>query len=342
MSSQENKTSPESLLAEAQAQISQLLNLGVTSHDDSADDEEETITTTSKASANTADDEDSDTEEEHIAEEDTELEEDKDSEGELTKHEQQEIERARKAGWRPKEEYNGNPADWKDYNEFNAVGDRIVSNLHNRIDTLTQQNDKQREAINKLIRSQGAVAKQAYEKALEELKAQRKEAIQFGDVEIVDELDEKIGVTKQQLEDIDIDEDEAEKQPEIDDAVKQFMEEEKNWFNQNNPDMVEFAINIESVERKLAPKDSSEAIMRRVKEAVVGRFKERAGEVQKPTKQRKQAKQTVLPPGEALNKDEIKLSDMPKEVQQMADFFERECGISKKEYLKQVREGMNR
>ena len=74
----------------------------------------------------------------------------------LDDFERSEMERARLGGWRPKSEYKGDPKNWKDYDEFNAVGDRIVSNLNTKIDAQSKKIEQQQQAIQKLLKAQGS------------------------------------------------------------------------------------------------------------------------------------------------------------------------------------------
>lgn len=277
--------------------------------------------------------------------EDESFEEDDDIDDELDEQEEAEMRRARRAGWRPKEEYKGNPKDWKDYKEFNAVGDRITSKLNAKIDNLTQQNSKQSEMINKLIKAQGAIMKKAQEKALADLEEQRRESIKYGDIDAVEALDEEIETAKQLNDELELDavDEKPNEQPQIDDEVAEFMEVEKSWFNKSNPDMVQYAVMIENLERQSDPSATSGEIMAKVKEAIVHRFPERIGVKSKEPKQRKRGKQlraSDVEGGEPVARTRgNKLSDYPPEVAQMAEMFEKSGGLSKQEYLKLLKEG---
>jgi len=242
------------------------------------------------------------------------------------------VARALKSGWRPKEEYTGPPGKWKDYDEFNAVGDKIAGRLNSKIDDLSAQNQTQHEMIKKLVRAQGEIAKQTREATIKELKAQRREAIEERDVDTVEALDQEIDKVSSAEPDLEF-EDEPQKQ-EIDSEVAAFIDEEKHWFNSSNPKMCEYAIGIESLERKTEPDASSELIMRRVKAAVVKKFPDKFA-------RRKRAHAPVeagsTPKGGKGRKNSF--ADYPEEVRQLARQFEKSGVMSQAEYLKLLKEG---
>jgi hypothetical protein len=245
-----------------------------------------------------------------------------------------EIEKARKAGWRPKEEYKGNPKNWKDYKEFNAVGEKITSKLTSKIDNLAEDNRKQREMINKLIAAQGTIAKQAKEDAIAALTKQRIEAIEDGDVRRVEDIDGKLDEVKKSQ----VLEPEPER-PKIDDAVTEFVEAESSWFNENNPAMVRYAVAAEQTERQLGNSDAAD-IMAKVKQAVMARFPDKFTQEKKAPARK--ATQPAFESGTPARRQSkvIRLSDFPKEVQDIANYFEKSGIMSKKDYLKQLEEGM--
>lgn len=256
---------------------------------------------------------------------------------------QQEIDRARAQGWRPLDEYNGDKSKWKDYKEFNAVGDKITSRLNSKIDYQNSKLEKQEAMIKQLIKSQGQVAKQAQAEALAKLKSQRREAIELGDADAVDDIDEQIETVKSQ-EQIELDESEALSQPQADPEVLEFVEVEKSWFNAENPDMVMYAQEMESAARKMNPNADSGRIMGMVKRAVVSRFPDRFNtQPSTPTPKRgKQIKHstvesgTVAAPAGGIRR----FSELPPEARRIAEQFDRDGIMSKKDYMKQYNEGL--
>ena len=247
--------------------------------------------------------------------------------------------RARRGGWRPKDEWKGNAKDWIDADEFNKNGDRIASKLHSKIDHQSEQLTKQQNMIKELIKAQGSMQKKANEKALANLKADRREAIELGDADAVDTLDEQIEDVKQENKAIDANEPKAD-EPRIDVEVSDWVSENSSWFNPNNPGMYDFAIQQEAAERQNDPNADSGEIMRRVTDAVQGEFPHRFKSSKKAAKSSKPRRSPVEGGKSSVRgSGEVRFSDFPPEVQQMAEYFEKNKIMTKREYLKELKKG---
>jgi hypothetical protein len=137
-------------------------------------------------------------------------------------------EAARAKGWKPKEEYEGLPEAWIGAEEFlkrEPLFDRI------------KQSTKEVKELKKTIESMATHFKKSQEvavaKAITDLKAQRKEAIQIGDVDKVEEIDKAIDEQKQIKADTPTKQEVA---PEIVEWV-----EKNQWFN-TDKEMADFAV----------------------------------------------------------------------------------------------------
>lgn len=100
-------------------------------------------------------------------------------------------EAARKKGWRPLQEFEGDPTEWVDAREF--VGRQP---LYDKIHDLTKQISRQNQQFQ---RDMGVISKQfasmsdvAYKKALNELRADKALAIKDADIEAVEHIDTQI------------------------------------------------------------------------------------------------------------------------------------------------------
>lgn len=106
---------------------------------------------------------------------------------------QQQLEaRARQMGWTPKDEFKGDPAKWRDAGEYVERGEREVP-------LLRAQNRRLEAKIGELsttVREMGdylsKTEQRAYDRALADLKQQRKEAIAAGDGDAFDKVDDEI------------------------------------------------------------------------------------------------------------------------------------------------------
>lgn len=318
-----NEPSSDTLLDDAESQIAQAL-----STDDNfiVDDPEATVSP-----------------EDDISIDDSVESEEDDVVTSVESEDQAEIDRARAQGWRPEGEYKGPKGKWKDFKEFNAVGDKIATKLSSKIDYLSDRNKKQEDMIKQLIRSQGEVAKQAQSDALEALKDQRREAIEQRDIDAVDVIDERIKSVKDQKI-VEVDEEDTD-EPQQDPEVHEFIQAEKSWFNNANPDMVQFACQMESLERQMDPSGTSADVMARVRDAVVQRFPGRISDNNAPAKPKraKQLKHSSVEGGviSVPNGGVRKFSELPAEARKIAETFERDGIMSRKDYMKQYNEGLS-
>ena len=106
------------------------------------------------------------------------------------------VEKARKKGWKPLEEYKGEPADWVDAKEF--LGREPLFEANRDLKRQLKQQQERFEQDMKVISTQfSQMNEQAYKRALVELQEQRDIAIIDKDIAAVRELDAKIDATKQ-------------------------------------------------------------------------------------------------------------------------------------------------
>jgi len=113
---------------------------------------------------------------------------------------------AREMGWVPREEFRGSEDRWVDAATFVEKGEHVLpivkatnKRLQNEIDALKrrleaaeQTNASAQDTLKALNEHQEAMAKQQYERALESLKAKKKDAIREADADAVVEIDEAI------------------------------------------------------------------------------------------------------------------------------------------------------
>lgn len=136
---------------------------------------------------------------------------------------------ARKQGWRPKEEWSGDPDNWKDaktYVEHGEVKSRIAKlekEHQERFDRLERMNKKAMERQEKQLKSE-----------IEALKAQRRDAIKAGDVEAVEGIDAAIEERRNS--------DPEDAKPDTPEAKQKAWEASNNWFN-SDFELRQYAIN---------------------------------------------------------------------------------------------------
>jgi hypothetical protein len=100
--------------------------------------------------------------------------------------------RAMEQGWVPKEQYSGT-GKWRDAEEFLDRGE-----LFSKIDDLNRKNRSLETTVHEVKRHYKKIAEAEYNRALRELRAQKKDALDIGDSERVVQIDEAIQNTKVQ------------------------------------------------------------------------------------------------------------------------------------------------
>lgn len=116
--------------------------------------------------------------------------------------EELEAEKAEKQGWRPLEDWDGNPDDWVDAKTFNQRGDKIASiavsrakRQQSRIDMLESQlvqvSDKYAQ-INARERAQAKATADVLEQRIKQLEAQKEDALNASDAVAAMRIDKQI------------------------------------------------------------------------------------------------------------------------------------------------------
>ena len=105
------------------------------------------------------------------------------------------IEKAKKKGWKPLEDYDGDPADWIDAKEFLGREPLFEANRDLKRQ-LKQQHDKYEGDFKTLSSQFTQMNEAAYKRALNELNQQRDMAIVDKDLAAVKQLDSQIDETK--------------------------------------------------------------------------------------------------------------------------------------------------
>jgi hypothetical protein len=106
--------------------------------------------------------------------------------------------RAREMGWRPIEEWKGPEANWKTAEDFVRIGENYMPVLKERlgkmeetISALREENTKVSGSLNKLAEHHRGTWKRMYEKAMNDIREQKKIAVQEADTQLYDALEEQ-------------------------------------------------------------------------------------------------------------------------------------------------------
>jgi hypothetical protein len=106
---------------------------------------------------------------------------------------QQQVEtRARAMGWTPKDEFKGDPAKWRDAAEFVERGENLLPLVKAQNKRLEREVAELKQTTRELGDYLSKTEQRAYDRAIADLKQQRKEAIAAGDGEAFDKAEDQI------------------------------------------------------------------------------------------------------------------------------------------------------
>jgi len=100
--------------------------------------------------------------------------------------------RARRMGWREKEKFRGDPDEWVDAGEFVRRGEEEVPILKSRLRELEKRDGETTKLMRELVENQKKQTERAVSDAIARLKAERREAVKDGDVDRVEQIDDRI------------------------------------------------------------------------------------------------------------------------------------------------------
>lgn len=155
--------------------------------------------------------------------------------------------RARDMGWRPLDEWNGPEEDWKSAEDFLRVADNYMPVLKERltkledlITDLRADNAKQRASLEKLSAHHRGTWKRQYERALNEVKQMKVEAVETGNTDLYNQLEDK---EQQILEEAGQQNPDAQEGP-----VPEFFtfKEENPWY-MTDPEMTMYADGLQTI-----------------------------------------------------------------------------------------------
>lgn len=148
---------------------------------------------------------------------------------------------ARESGWVPQDQYKGDPNKWVSAEEFVERGRSINPILRKNNERLRAELASDRAELKKLkltideFKTEFATMKEnAYKRAINDLKAQRREALKDGDFEGADAIDEQIDQYKADVQAVKPSVKQApEPEPQqLSETFKEWQSENK-WFNEN-------------------------------------------------------------------------------------------------------------
>jgi hypothetical protein len=101
--------------------------------------------------------------------------------------------RAMESGWVPKDQWEGDPDQWRPAKEFNDRGE-----LFKKMDNQNRTIKELKNALDDMKRHHNSVRETEYARALETLKAQKKTAFEEGNSDLFVSLDDQIDLVKEE------------------------------------------------------------------------------------------------------------------------------------------------
>ena len=193
---------------------------------------------------------------------------------------------ARAEGWKPQDEFvaDGKPAEqWVDAQTFlergkniNAILRKNNTRLQNEIARLQGELETTNLSVKQIQEYHAKIEKNAYDRALRDLRAEKRAAIAAGEHEAAAELEEQIDALRDDGPPKPPDPP-AKKEPEnkLDPLITEWIEDNSDWFNDENPDLVGYANGVGQRLRKSNPDLVGKPFLAKVKEQVKKAFPDR-------------------------------------------------------------------
>jgi hypothetical protein len=163
------------------------------------------------------------------------------------------------SGWKPKDQWEGDPKKWVPAEEYNRRGE-----LFGKIDSMGRDLRDTKKALRMLQDHHGKVKETEYNRALASIRAAKKQALQDGDVDMAAEADERmIDMKAEQM---------AERQANAQQAAQpdpRFVQwvDKNAWYGQDG-EMRAFADDVGIAHAKANPDKSPEEVLKYVESRV--------------------------------------------------------------------------
>lgn len=231
-------------------------------------------------------------------------------------------------GWKPKDQFEGDPADWVSAREFNKNGDFIdvIKNQSKKIKKLE-------EGIQKVVEINEKMQKYKVDERAAEILQAKREAITNGNIEEVEKLEKILDeVRKEALPD----------KPVAVQAARDFEARNRHWFNDSTPEniaMKNYALAKEIEVHNAHPDWSDEQNILEVEKATKKYFN--IDGVNTNINRTRPAAVNITPPenvslGKAKKK--FTFSMVPQDSKQMVRTIADACGMTLDDYANQLHE----
>lgn len=229
--------------------------------------------------------------------------------------------RAKEQGWKPKEEYEGDPSKWVSAETFVAKGELIE-----KIEALGKELKNQKKANQMLIEHHKRVKESEFNRAVTYLKQQKKQAYESGDVDKIIEIDEQLANVKEtQKQQAQFD---AQSEPEIAPEFKAWVSNNK-WYDQDS-DLRDEADTLGLTHAKRHPEKNPAQILEYVEKQIKKMYPEK---FTNPNRTKPSAVEGAVSGG-GKKSEAFELSEEEKQVMMT---FVRSGIMSKEDYLAELK-----
>ena len=229
---------------------------------------------------------------------------------------------AREQGWRPKEEWQGDPEKWRPAKEFVERGE-----LFSKIDYMGKELKETRKALKMLQEHHSKVKETEYNRAVQELKALQKQHLAEGDADKYLEATELLTDLKAEQKAREVAAEMAPQTPQVDQRFVDWTTRNP-WYTKDTR-MREYADMVGMDYAKRNPDIDPVEVLKFVTAEVKVRFKDRF-ENPNRSKQSVESSTSGTPP----SKDDFKLTDDERKVM---NTFVRTGAMSKEEFIAELK-----
>jgi hypothetical protein len=258
-------------------------------------------------------------------------------------------ERAKVQGWVPKEEFRGDPANWRPADEFVKRADEMMpimksvnKKLESQVGNLTKELSDTKGMIQKMVKIQSKYSDDFYDSKISDLKTQKLQAVKDGDIELYVKLEnQESGLKKPENIEISKTDNDSSNMNSMHPEVQRWIEENSKWFGYDK-EMTDYAMfageQMKNENNPLALPGQEYAFCEEVKRRVQATF---PGKFKNPNQNRTDLDESNLRGGDDLNVGDKKTwNDLPTEAKQQCQKLLNEIpGYTKEKYIQDYYEG---
>ena len=237
------------------------------------------------------------------------------------------LKEATRQGWVPKDQYNGPEDKWVDADTFVKKGKEINALLRKDNDFLKREVAEMKSTMMEFKKFHAETEKRAYDRAMADLREQKKEAISQGDGERVLEIDDALDELKQRRQEEKKESAKPSNQP---DPVFADWNTENSWFGKDTELTEEANLIGESLKRRqpnLIGRDFLDEVTKRVKKMYPEKFTNSNRSRPSPVEGNS--------PNKSARSGGKSFNDLPAEAKAACLKFEKGGLLSREQYVKE-------